>query len=71
VTAIREADLDNNLATIADPNWNSLLITPPFPDYTSGHSTFSGAAATILTGLLGDNYQFSLRSRSLTLDRFG
>jgi membrane-associated phospholipid phosphatase len=35
------------------------------PDYTSGHSTFSGAAATILTGLLGDNYQFSTGSLDL------
>jgi membrane-associated phospholipid phosphatase len=29
-------------------NWMSFIITPPFPDYISGHSTFSGAAATVL-----------------------
>jgi PAP2 superfamily len=29
-------------------DWKSLLATPPFPDYISGHSTFSGAAATML-----------------------
>jgi PAP2 superfamily len=29
-------------------NWMSLIVTPPFPDYVSGHSTFSGAAATVL-----------------------
>jgi membrane-associated phospholipid phosphatase len=29
-------------------NWMSFIITPPFPDYVSGHSTFSGAAATVL-----------------------
>jgi PAP2 superfamily len=29
-------------------NWSSLIVTPPFPDYVSGHSTFSGAAATVL-----------------------
>src|SRR5947207_1527274 len=29
-------------------NWMSFIITPPFPDYTSGHSTFSAAAATVL-----------------------
>jgi PAP2 superfamily len=29
-------------------NWMSLIVTPPFPDYTSGHSTFSAAAATVL-----------------------
>ena len=29
-------------------NWLSFIVTPPFPDYTSGHSTFSAAAATVL-----------------------
>ena len=29
----------------ADPTWTPLLITPPFPEYISGHSTFSAAAA--------------------------
>ncbi len=37
-----------------DPSWQPLLNTPPFPEYTSGHSTFSGAAAVILTELLGN-----------------
>ena len=31
-----------------DLNWMSFIVTPPFPDYTSGHSTFSAAAATVL-----------------------
>src|SRR6266498_5365808 len=29
-------------------HWASFIVTPPFPDYVSGHSTFSGAAATVL-----------------------
>lgn len=29
-------------------NWMSFITTPPFPDYTSGHSTFSAAAAVVL-----------------------
>jgi hypothetical protein len=29
-------------------NWTSFIVTPPFPEYVSGHSTFSGAAATVL-----------------------
>jgi len=29
-------------------NWMSFIVTPPFPDYTSGHSTFSAAAAAVL-----------------------
>jgi hypothetical protein len=34
--------------------WNSLLSTPPFPEYPSGHSVASSAAADILTNLLGN-----------------
>lgn len=41
-----------------DPNWNSLLQTPAFPEYTSGHSVISTAAATVLTNLLGDDIYF-------------
>jgi hypothetical protein len=39
---------------VIDPNWTPLLVTPPFPEYTSGHSVQSSAAATVLTGLFGD-----------------
>lgn len=35
------------------PYQESRLYTPPFPDFISGHSTFSLSAATILTSLLG------------------
>jgi len=34
-------------------NWMPLLVTPPFPEYTSGHSTFSGAGATVLPLFFG------------------
>ena len=37
-----------------DPNWKSWVDTPPFPEYTSGHSVASAAAATVLTELLGE-----------------
>jgi hypothetical protein len=37
-----------------DPEWNSPIPTPPFPEYTSGHSTQSAAAAQVLTDRLGD-----------------
>lgn len=39
--------------------WNSLIGTPPFPAYTSGHSTFSGSAAKILGATVGNNYAFT------------
>src|SRR5262249_22257793 len=54
ITAIRLADTDNNPATEVDPNWSPFLLTPPFPEYVSGHSTFSAAAATVLTSAFGD-----------------
>lgn len=53
VTAIRAADTDNNPRTVADANWTPLLVTPAFPTYTSGHSTFSGAAAAVLKSYFG------------------
>jgi hypothetical protein len=45
ITAIQEADTDGNPRR--QTSWTALLATPPFPEYTSGHSTFSGAAALI------------------------
>ncbi len=41
-----------------DHNWLPLLQTPPFPEYTAGHSTISAASATVLTHLFGDNFSF-------------
>jgi hypothetical protein len=35
-----------------------LLQTPPFPEYPSGHSVVSGAAAEVLSYLYGDNVEF-------------
>lgn len=54
VTAIREAGADGNPATTADPGWTPLLATPNHPEYVSGHSTYSGAAAAVLTAFLGE-----------------
>jgi hypothetical protein len=41
-----------------DPTWMPLLQTPPFPEYTSGHSTITACAATVLTSLFGENFAF-------------
>lgn len=43
---------------IIDPAWQTLVDTPPFPEYPSGHSTQSGAAAAVLTGIFGDQVSF-------------
>lgn len=59
ITAIQQADKDGNPLTTADPTWAPLLTTPPFPEYISGHSTFSGAADVILTNFFGDNVTFT------------
>ncbi len=42
-----------------EPKWEPYVETPPFAGYTSGHSGFSGAAATIMTALIGDNLEFT------------
>jgi hypothetical protein len=42
-----------------DPNWEPSLQTPPFPEYTSGHSVITAASAVILTSMLGDNFAFA------------
>ncbi|HEX6227500.1 MAG TPA: vanadium-dependent haloperoxidase [Chryseolinea sp.] len=42
-----------------DENWVPLLQTPPFPEYTSGHSVISGSAAVTLTKLFGENFAFT------------
>ena len=41
-----------------DPDWLPILQTPPFPEYSSGHSVVSGAASVILTKLFGENFYF-------------
>ncbi len=41
-----------------DENWKPVLQTPPFPEYTSGHSVVSGAAGVALTSIFGDNFAF-------------
>ncbi|NDV15131.1 phosphatase PAP2 family protein [Muricauda sp. TY007] len=41
-----------------DDSWEPVLQTPPFPEYTSGHSVVSGAAAIALTDIFGDNFAF-------------
>ncbi len=63
LTAIRNGDADGNASTAGDPGWNSLLVNPPFPDYVSGHSAFSGAAAIVLAMFYGtDQVAFETES---------
>ena len=43
---------------VIDPKWETLINTPPFPEYTSGHSVASAAAATVLTSVFGEDFAF-------------
>lgn len=41
-----------------DENWKPQLQTPPFPEYTSGHSVVSSCSSVILTSIFGDNFSY-------------
>lgn len=63
VTAIRNGSTDGNAGTPGDAAWTPLLTTPSFPSYTSGHSTFSSAAAAVLAAFYGtDTIPFTATS---------
>lgn len=68
VTGIQQADWDGNPNTIADPNWLPFIPTPPFPAYTSGHSTFSSASSKILE-LYFETNEIAFSSPSLHSDQ--
>jgi len=67
ITAIRAGDTDGNPSTDLDPNWTPWLDyfpsgTPAHPEYPSGHSTVSGAAAFLLAAAFGDDTSFTVTS---------
>jgi hypothetical protein len=53
ITAIRNADLDGNPATTADPNWSPLTTTPNHPEYPSQHGCVTSALAQVLAHAVG------------------
>lgn len=74
IQALRRANEDANPLTVQDPNWAPLgvatspftgsMITPPFPAYVSGHSTFGAATFETLRQFYGkDSVRFTLTSR--------
>jgi len=66
ITAIRNGDLDPREDTVKEAEWTPLLVTPPFPEYTSGHSTFSAAGAAVLAAFFGtDDVAFTTFSEDL------
>ena len=68
VDAIKNADLISGTASLKDDAWAPLIPTPSFPTYTSGHSGFSKAGATILADFFGtDDIAFTTGTTSLLL----
>lgn len=67
ITAIRNADIDGDPATMPDPEWTPLLKTPAHPDYLSGHAGFTGATVAALTAYTGSGpgVPFTLTSPNL------
>ena len=51
LTAIRNADLNDNPATAPDPLWQPLDATPMHPEYPCAHCILSGAARVVLESL--------------------
>lgn len=59
-------DFDGNPISIEDPNWDPLIETPAFPDYTSGHATFGGAAAGVFQSFFGtDEVSFEIPTQEI------
>ena len=55
ITAIRNAGIDGNPATTADPNWTPLVTTPNHPEYPSQHGCVTNALAQVIAHALGTN----------------
>ena len=71
VTAVQLADTDGNPATEADPGWMPLLVTPPHPDFTSGHTCFTAASMLALRYFFGrDDIPFSAYSEASGTTRY-
>ncbi|MFC4022042.1 phosphatase PAP2 family protein [Micromonospora sp. GCM10011542] len=71
VTAIQLADTDGNPATDADPTWMPLLVTPPHPNFASGHTCFTAASMSALRHVFGrDDISFSAYSEASGTTRY-
>ena len=61
-TAIREAGSDGNPRTVADPGWEPLRTTPPFPDYVSAQSAACNVSLGVLGEAFGDRARFTMET---------
>jgi len=65
VTAIQLGGTDGNDATAGDPTWAPFIVTPPFPEYPSGHACVSGAAGRILSHYFGEDTPVTVGSNAM------
>lgn len=61
-TAVREAASDGNPRTVADPDWEPLRTTPPFPEYVSAHSAACSVSLALLGETFGDRTRFTMET---------
>jgi hypothetical protein len=60
-TAIRDADRDQNPATVADPGWLALIPTPPYPTYPGNYACLSSSVTRVYQRVFGrDDVAFSV-----------
>ena len=62
VTAIRNADLDDNARTDVDPGWSPFLTTPQHPEYPAAHGVIQTAGTRVLERYFGQHYGFDTTS---------
>jgi hypothetical protein len=66
ITGIQLGDTDGNPRTAADPSWQPLIVTPPYPDQSSGANNISSAALSSLELFFGrDRMTFSITTTNV------
>lgn len=68
ITAIRNANIDDNAGTIRDESWVPYIPTPMHPEYPCAHCVVAGTVGTILRAEIGDNPAPVLTTSSYTAD---
>jgi hypothetical protein len=61
-TAVRAGDSDQNPHTVADPTWEPLRSTPPFPEYVSAHAAACAASFGVLQQVFGERVSFTMET---------
>ena len=65
-TAIRWTGSDGNPKTTPDPNWNSYIATPPYPDYTCGLPSVIGSYTATVRKFFGtDHVSFTITANGV------